>query len=110
MRPGAFGKWGLGGPGLHRAAARARLSDRFYGYNDQGVAHNYYPTYLWDDEHRVTLNNPAFSAHQKFPIGADPTDPASYARYRGHDYSPDLINEQARQPSGRPPPSTSRSP
>ena len=93
---GAFGKWGLGGPDS-TGRPLAQGFDRFYGYNDQGVAHNYYPTYLWDDARRVTLNNPAFSAHQKFPAGAGPNDPASYARYRGHDYSPDLINAQARE-------------
>ena len=93
---GAFGKWGLGGPDSTGQPLRQGFN-RFYGYNDQGVAHNYYPTYLWDDDRRVTLNNPDFSAHQKFPAGADPNNPASYARYRGKDYSPDLINAQARQ-------------
>jgi arylsulfatase A-like enzyme len=93
---GGFGKWGLGGPGSSGDPLRQGF-DRFYGYNCQSVAHNYYPTYLWDNDRRVPLANPAFSAHQKFPAGADPADPASYARYAGKDYSPDLIWEQARR-------------
>ena len=51
---GCFGKWGLGFPGsvgdpLHQGF------DRFYGYNCQRHAHNFYPRYLWSDDQRVTL-------------------------------------------------------
>ena len=93
---GAFGKWGLGSPGstgdpLHQGF------DRFFGYNCQRAAHNYYPTNLWDDDRRIPLNNPYFPAHQKLPPDADPKDPASYQRYSGQDYAPDLIAAQARQ-------------
>jgi len=93
---GAFGKWGLGPVGSTGDPAKQGF-DRFFGYNDQAVAHNYYPTSLWDNDREVTLNNPKFAAHQKFPAGADPSDPASYERYRGQDYAPDLIAEKALQ-------------
>ena len=93
-RTGAFGKWGLGGPGSSGDPLKQGI-DRFYGYNCQRVAHNYYPTHLWDDDRRVKLNNPEFSAYQKLPENADPTDPASYAAYVGIEYAPDLITEQA---------------
>src|SRR5512147_1735166 len=56
---GAFGKWGLGGPGSSGDPLRQGI-DRFFGYNCQRVAHNYYPTHLWDDDRRVRLNNPEF--------------------------------------------------
>src|SRR5690606_35150907 len=69
---------------------------RLYGYNDQAVAHNYYPTSLWANRERVPLADPELSAHQKLPPGADPNDPKSYARFSGHQYAPDLINEAAR--------------
>jgi arylsulfatase A len=95
-RTGAFGKWGLGGPESEGAPLRQGI-DRFYGYNCQRVAHNYYPTYLWDDVRRVALNNPDFSAHQKFPDGADPNNPENYRGYSGKEYAPDLIAEQARR-------------
>ena len=91
---GAFGKWGLGAPGTSGEPLRQGI-DRFFGYNCQAVAHNFYPTHLWDNDKRVALDNPAFSAHQKLPEGADPKDPASYAPYRGKQYAPDRIGEQA---------------
>ena len=69
--------------------------DRWFGYNCQGVAHNHYPTYLWSNDQRFPLDNPAFSAHQKLPADADPNDPASYKRYEGKHYATDLIAEQA---------------
>lgn len=91
---GGFGKWGLGGPGSSGDPQQQGF-DRFYGYNCQREAHNYYPTHLWDNQRRVELNNPQFSAHQKFPAGANPEDPAAYAGYSARDYAPDLIAEQA---------------
>jgi arylsulfatase A-like enzyme len=93
---GAFGKWGLGGPGTTGDPLNQGIV-RFFGYNCQGVAHNFYPTYLWSNDQRVSLDNPEFSAHQKLPEGADPHDPASYAQYQGREYSADLIAEQARK-------------
>ncbi len=93
---GAFGKWGLGFPGSEGDPLKQGF-DRFYGYNCQRHAHNYYPTYLWDNDRRVTLNNPEFAAHQKLPADADPKDPESYKRYLGKEYAPDLIAEQARR-------------
>jgi len=91
---GGFGKWGLGPPGSS-GDPLAQGFDHFFGFNCQAVAHNYYPTYLWDDRQKVTLHNPAFSAHQPLPPGADPNDPASYTPYIGRDYAPDVIGEQA---------------
>ena len=38
---GGFGKWGLGGPGSVGDPLRQGF-DRWYGYNCQSVAHNYY--------------------------------------------------------------------
>ena len=91
---GAFGKWGLGAPATTGEPLRQGI-DRFFGYNCQAVAHNFYPTALWDNATRIKLNNPAFAAHQKLPAAADPTNPASYDPYRGQDYAPDRISEQA---------------
>jgi len=93
---GAFGKWGLGAPGSLGAPLKQGF-DRFYGYNCQRQAHNYYPTYLYDNDRRVPLNNPEFSAYQKLPPDVDPRDPKSYQAYAGKDYAPDLIAEQARR-------------
>jgi len=91
---GAFGKWGLGGPGSTGEPLKQGIN-RFFGYNCQRVAHNYYPLHLWDNDQKLMLNNEEFAAHQRLPEGADPNDPASYAAYKGKDYAPDLIAEQA---------------
>jgi len=93
---GAFGKWGLGPPDSSGAPRRQGV-DRFFGYNCQREAHNFYPTYLWDNDQRRTLDNPPFSPQQKLAADADPADPASYARYTGQTYAPDLITEAALQ-------------
>ncbi|MCP5516101.1 MAG: arylsulfatase [Verrucomicrobiales bacterium] len=92
----AMGKWGLGPPGSSGDPLRQGFN-HFYGYNCQRHAHNFYPTYLWDDDRRVALDNHEFPAHQKLPEGADPADPESYATYRGRDYAPDRIADAARR-------------
>jgi arylsulfatase A len=91
----AMGKWGLGPPGSEGDPLRQGF-DHFFGYNCQRQAHNYYPTYLYDDDRRLPLDNPAFPPHQKLPDGADPADPKSYAAYSGKAYAPDRIWERAR--------------
>ncbi len=93
---GGFGKWGLGGPETEGRPLRQGF-DRFYGFNCQRAAHNYYPTHLWEDDRPVALDNPAFEAHQELPQAAGLEDPASYVRYAGRQYAPDLIHEQARR-------------
>jgi arylsulfatase A len=91
---GAFGKWGLGGPGTSGEPLRQGF-DRFFGYNCQRLAHNYYPTSLWDNVSRVPLDNPPFAAHQKLPADVDPADPKSYVSYQGKEYAPDRIAREA---------------
>ena len=91
---GAFGKWGLGGPYSEGRPLQQGI-DRFFGYNCQGFAHNFYPATLWDNETVIPLNNPKFAAHQQLPATADPEDPESYRPYRGQDYSADIIHAQA---------------
>ncbi|HEY1067225.1 MAG TPA: sulfatase-like hydrolase/transferase, partial [Pirellulales bacterium] len=86
---GGFGKWGLGPVGSSGDPLKQGFS-RFFGYNCQAVAHNYYPTHLWDDSQKHALDNPPFAAHQKLPPDADPSDPASYEKYRGRQFAPDL--------------------
>ncbi len=92
---GAFGKWGLGGPESVGRPLQQGIN-RFFGYNCQAVAHNFYPTSLWDNETRFPLNNPAFSAHQpKLAENVDANLPESYAKFSGQIYSADIITEQA---------------
>jgi arylsulfatase A-like enzyme len=93
---GAFGKWGLGGPGSTGEPGKQGI-DRFYGYLCQAKAHNFYPPYLWDNDRQVKLQNPEIKLPDKLPKDADPKDPVSYKAYLGKEYSADLIFEQARR-------------
>ena len=51
-----IGKWGLGNEDTTGTPNKQGF-DHFFGYLDQGHAHNYYPTFLWRNEERVTLKN-----------------------------------------------------
>ena len=92
---GVFGKWGLGGPGSPGEPNKQGF-DRFFGYLCQGVAHSYYPEYLWSDTNKFFLkNSPAVPGHANLPTGSDPANPASYEMFKGQDYAPSRIAEQA---------------
>lgn len=93
---GAFGKWGLGPMGSTGDPQKQGI-DRFFGYNCQAVAHNYYPTSLWDNSRLQPLDNPRFAAHQKLPADADTNAPGTYARFSAREYAPDVIGLQALQ-------------
>lgn len=101
----AAGKWGLGFPGSSGDPLKQGF-DRFFGYNCQRQAHNYYPTSLWNNAERIILSNAPFAAHQKLPPAADPGLIESYARFKGTDYAPDRIRDAAlefvRTNAGRP--------
>jgi arylsulfatase A len=51
---GAFGKWGLGGPGSTGDPVNQGF-DVFFGYNSQTLAHNYYPDHLWSNRDKIML-------------------------------------------------------
>ena len=53
---GCFGKWGLGEEDSDGAPYYQGF-DEFYGYLNQRHAHNYYPTFLYENEERVELRN-----------------------------------------------------
>jgi uncharacterized sulfatase len=50
------GKWGLGEEGSG-ALPNERGFDFFYGYLNQVHAHNYYPAFLWRNDHKEPLRN-----------------------------------------------------
>jgi arylsulfatase A len=58
---GAFGKWGLGYPGSTGVPDKQGF-DKFYGYNCQTLAHDYYPDHLWDNDKMVHLGGTTYSA------------------------------------------------
>ena len=49
-----IGKWGLGEPETTGVPNRKGF-DLFFGYLNQGHAHNSYPTYLWRNEEKVAI-------------------------------------------------------
>jgi arylsulfatase A-like enzyme len=51
---GAFGKWGLGFIGTD-GDPNSQGFDEFFGFNCQGLAHNYYPYYLWHNDSKIIL-------------------------------------------------------
>ena len=72
---GIFGKWGLGPVGSSGDPLK-HGTDRFYGYNCQRESHRYFPTHLWDNKHKVVLEENGQLAQMKT-------------------YAPDLIQAQA---------------
>lgn len=89
----AIGKWGLGG---RESLGQPHFQgfDYFFGYLDQQLAHNFYPTHLWRNGERVELDNEYFSPHQTFD-GDDPTDIEQYRKYQGNEYSLDVMADDA---------------
>jgi len=71
----AFGKWGLGFI-TTSGDPQKKGFDKFFGYNCQSLAHNYYPDHLWNNHDRVDL--PENSDHDSV-------------------YSADLVHRQAMQ-------------
>jgi arylsulfatase A-like enzyme len=71
---GAFGKWGLGYIDTE-GDPNAQGFDLFYGYNCQGLAHNYYPDHLWRNHEKVLLHE---------------NDSGKFGTY-----APDLIHDEA---------------
>uniref|UniRef100_UPI003565863F sulfatase-like hydrolase/transferase n=1 Tax=Fodinibius sp. TaxID=1872440 RepID=UPI003565863F len=91
----AVGKWGLGAPFTEGVPNRQGF-DFFFGYNGQRQAHTYYPVYLWRNGQRVALSNELVPPHQDLPEGADPQDPAAYARFHDQpDYAAELMGVEA---------------
>ena len=73
---GCFGKWGLGFPGSVSDPTKVGF-DRFFGYNCQTLAHDYYPDHLWNNELRIDM-------------------PQNYEQHEVT-YSADTIHQQALQ-------------
>ena len=80
---GLAGKWGLGVEGEEGVPNRQGF-DYFFGYLDQGHAHNYYPTFLHRNEERVQLQNEV----------PEPRDSGAGVASKKVEYSHDLIAQE----------------
>lgn len=85
----AFGKWGLGPVGSTGDPNRQGF-DLFFGYNDQAVAHSYYPPHLWRNAEKVTINERPVAGHAKQPEG-----PVTMDAWIGGTYAPALMIAEA---------------
>jgi arylsulfatase A len=86
---GAMGKWGLGPVGS-TGDPNLKGFDLFFGYNDQSVAHSYYPPHLWRNAEKVTINAKPIPGHAKQPDG-----PVSMDAWIGETYAPGLMIAEA---------------
>ncbi|MBV6647082.1 MAG: arylsulfatase [Cyclobacteriaceae bacterium] len=53
-RTGLFGKWGLGEPGTEGHPNNQGF-DEFYGFLNQGRAHDYFPSYVWHNTDSINF-------------------------------------------------------
>jgi len=88
---GAMGKWGLGPVGSS-GDPNEQGFDLFFGYNDQKVAHSFYPPHLWRNGEKVIINDPPISAYDKVPSGE-----VRMEDYFGENYAPTLMIEEAEE-------------
>ncbi|MCM1163203.1 MAG: arylsulfatase [Muribaculaceae bacterium] len=82
---GCFGKWGLGYPGSESDPTKVGF-DRFFGYNCQTLAHDYYPDHLWNGLERV-----------EFPENYDQAE-GTYSGGLIHSQALDFIRSNADKP------------
>lgn len=81
---GIIGKWGLGMPEDHSSPLDFGF-DHHFGYLCQGMAHTYYPPYLWrDDKQEPLAGNPPYAYGRRGVI-----EPA------GKTYSHDLMADDS---------------
>ncbi len=85
------GKWGLGEVGSSGFVLNQGF-DQFFGYLNQGHAHNYYPEFLWRGDKKVRLRNVVEPPPGKTNYGGDVVVGAATKRI---DYSHDLFVDEA---------------
>ena len=87
---GMIGKWGLGAP--HSASIPNNEGfGYFMGYNCQRQAHTYYPVHLYENTHRLYLNNDTVAPNTKLDKDVNPNDYSSYSDFNLNDYAPDIM-------------------
>ncbi len=98
-RTALIGKWGLGEldePGY----PLLKGFDYFFGYANQGHAHNYYPEYLWRNREKVPLRNEVVPVNKNRPQAQVPDYGGGFTpgyAVKRIDYSHDLFVAEAMQ-------------
>jgi N-sulfoglucosamine sulfohydrolase len=86
---GAMGKWGLGPVGS-TGDPNKKGFDLFFGYNCQSVAHSYFPTHVWRNAEKISINDPAIPGSKKQPEGE-----IKLVDWQGQTYAPQLMIAEA---------------
>ncbi|MEY4483410.1 MAG: hypothetical protein RL693_862 [Verrucomicrobiota bacterium] len=86
---GAMGKWGLGPVGSTGDPNRKGF-DLFYGYNCQSLAHSFYPSHLWRNAEKITINTKPIPGDAKQPDGE-----VKMENWIGEIYAPKLMVAEA---------------
>jgi len=94
---GGFGKWGLGNEGTQGAAEKQGF-DTFFGYYNQGHAHDYYTTHLFRNSEKVDLASP--NSHYSVSDKGRTECKSRYSHYAIYDETIKFIKESAA--SGKP--------
>ncbi len=94
---GGFGKWGLGNEGSQGAAEKHGF-DTFFGYYNQGHAHDYYTTHLFRNSERVDLASP--KSHYSVNDKGRTERRSRYSHYAIYDETIKFIKESVK--SGKP--------
>tara|TARA_R110002111_G_scaffold261984_1_gene336596 strand:+ start:62771 stop:64138 length:1368 start_codon:yes stop_codon:yes gene_type:complete len=78
---GGVGKWALGPPETTGVPSKQGF-DFWFGYLDQGNAHNFYPEFLWSNEQEISLPGNKVGAQKRVSIERET-------------YSHDLLTQEA---------------
>lgn len=80
---GCFGIWGLGYPGSESDPVLVGF-DKFFGYNCQTLAHNYYPDHLWDGLMRVEMKKNRFNQNVSYSADLIHREAMDFLRSNGN--------------------------
>lgn len=89
---GGIGKWALGTPGTSGVPTRQGF-DLWFGYLDQGEAHNYFPEILYRNNEKVVLAGNRLGSQQRVSV-----ERKTYAHDLLTDAALSFIREHADQP------------
>lgn len=88
-----IGTWCLGYPGSTSTPEKMGF-DFFYGYHCQRQAHDYYPAFLYRNNHREYLPNRLISPNEKLDENSDPYLQSSYEKFVSEKYAPELMFQE----------------
>jgi uncharacterized sulfatase len=89
---GGVGKWALGTPGSSGVPTKQGF-DYWFGYLDQGNAHNFYPEYLWENDIQYLLSGNVVGDQPKVSIKR-----VTYSHDVMHTKAMNFIRENAARP------------